>query len=370
MKRRIQIFGILIILIGISFTPLNQGISIRETYQPISSRDILYVGGTEPNNYTKIQDAIDNASDGDTVYVYDDSSPYYENVIVDKSINLIGEDRNTTIIDGNDKGDVITIKNTNYVKINSFTISNSTFSELEGSGIFITYSDDCIISNNCLIYNNRAGILVYMSCKNISIIDNIITDNKKGIVHFRIYSGELKNSIIKDNIITNNFLQGIWLDKPIDCKIIGNIIKHNGEGIAFWFTGGNNNVVERNIISNNFKGIQLFGHDVQSNTILYNEISNNIVGIHLYDCLGNLIQNNNFLFNLVDNIYEIDNNFYFQIRSNKWVNNYYSGRFGLLPKPIIGFKWLYFFPLDLDFIIPWIPLFDRNPVNKPYNIEV
>jgi len=30
----------------------------------------LYVGGSGPNNYTKIQDAIDNASNGDTVFVY------------------------------------------------------------------------------------------------------------------------------------------------------------------------------------------------------------------------------------------------------------------------------------------------------------
>ena len=58
----------------------------------------LYVGGSGPNNYTSIQDAIDNASDGDTIYVY--SGIYYENVVINKRINLIGEDRNGTIIDG------------------------------------------------------------------------------------------------------------------------------------------------------------------------------------------------------------------------------------------------------------------------------
>ena len=51
---------------------------------PLSRGDTLYVGGNGPGNYSTIQEAIDDASDGNTVYVYDDSSPYYENVEVDK----------------------------------------------------------------------------------------------------------------------------------------------------------------------------------------------------------------------------------------------------------------------------------------------
>ena len=55
----------------------------------------LYVGGLGPGNYSTIQAAINDANRGDTVIVFDDSSPYYENVVVDKSIQLINEDRNT-----------------------------------------------------------------------------------------------------------------------------------------------------------------------------------------------------------------------------------------------------------------------------------
>ena len=66
----------------------------------VEAPSTLYVGGVNPGNYSKIQDAINDSVDGDTVYVFDDSSPYYENIIVDKSINLIGEDKNTTVIHG------------------------------------------------------------------------------------------------------------------------------------------------------------------------------------------------------------------------------------------------------------------------------
>jgi len=61
---------------------------------------MLYVGGDGPGNYTRIQDAVDNASGGSIIYVY--GGTYYENLVVDKSITLTGEDKTTTVIDGNE----------------------------------------------------------------------------------------------------------------------------------------------------------------------------------------------------------------------------------------------------------------------------
>ena len=60
----------------------------------------LFVGGSGPGNYSRIQDAVDNASSGDTVFVYDDSAPYYESITINVGISLIGEHRNTTSIEG------------------------------------------------------------------------------------------------------------------------------------------------------------------------------------------------------------------------------------------------------------------------------
>ena len=115
-----NVFAILaigmLLLSSFAITP-----TFGKAYKPNepSNGNIHYVGGSGENNYTRIQDAIDNASDGDTVFVYDDSSPYYENVKVNKSINLIGENKDTTII--NASGIVVNVSADN-VNISSFTI--------------------------------------------------------------------------------------------------------------------------------------------------------------------------------------------------------------------------------------------------------
>jgi len=108
----------------------------------------LYVGGSGPGNYTKIQDAINASSDGDIVFVYDDSSPYYESLIINKSITLKGENKNTTIIDG--------------------TISNTSLITIESSDIYI---GDFTIRNSSRYY---WGIFFEIKCNRVSIIDNII----------------------------------------------------------------------------------------------------------------------------------------------------------------------------------------------------
>ena len=103
------VLGVILLFVGASVvTSMGVNVVEKQDLQDTktffedynSNGNILYVGGEGPNNYTKIQDAINNAIDGDTVFVYNDSSPYYENIIVDKAINLVGEERDTTIIIG------------------------------------------------------------------------------------------------------------------------------------------------------------------------------------------------------------------------------------------------------------------------------
>jgi len=56
---------------------------------------------------TPIQDAIDDAEPGDTIYVH--AGTYVKNLVVRKSLTLVGENRSTTVIDGDGSADIIRV---------------------------------------------------------------------------------------------------------------------------------------------------------------------------------------------------------------------------------------------------------------------
>ena len=82
---------------------------------------ILYVGGDGPDNYTYIQEAINAALDNDTIFVF--NGTYEEHVVVDKPLHLVGEDKEITIIDGSEIGDVVWIYSS-FVTFHGFTVAN------------------------------------------------------------------------------------------------------------------------------------------------------------------------------------------------------------------------------------------------------
>ena len=106
MQRKIQLFMILLILILASVVPTSLGASVNNSdtidqqIKILNNGNILYVGGSGQGNYSSIQSAINDAADGDTIYIFNDSSPYFESLSVEKQILLIGENRDSTVIDG------------------------------------------------------------------------------------------------------------------------------------------------------------------------------------------------------------------------------------------------------------------------------
>jgi parallel beta-helix repeat protein len=227
----------------------------------------LYVGGSGPGNYTRIQDAINNTSNGDTVFVYDESSPYFENLIVNKSINLIGENRDTTVIDGDGEKNIVTITAEN-VLISGFSIQ---------TGEDITY---------------RYGISI---CSNLTTISgNILINNYFGI-HIYEYTD---SKIIGNNFINN--VVGLYL------KSRGNIVKNNyffNDGISISTSG---NIIENNTV--NFKPLiylegmenkiidydtgQIILFNCNNITIKNQTIKKTLAGIKLYQCDNCVIEKN------------------------------------------------------------------------------
>jgi parallel beta-helix repeat protein len=216
--------GIILVFVGTGFIPAIA----QDTKKPFptSRGNWLYVGGSGPGNYMKIQDAIDNASDGDTVFVYNDSAPYNEHLSIGKSINLIGEDRNSTVLDGDYYGCVLVITSYHKVVISGFTIQNSgNYTSPYGwadAGVSLWGVSTVIIGNN--IQNNLCGILLYCSHDN-NISGNVIQLNRLGI-YFPPSLGYCERNNISGNIIQGN-TKGICIQSPENNKIFHNNFINN-----------------------------------------------------------------------------------------------------------------------------------------------
>lgn len=185
MKKGILSLGIILLFILSSLFPLSLGHDVK-TSTLRNNGNTLYVGGSGPGNYTNIQDALNDANDSFTIFVY--SGTYNEGIIIKKSIQLIGENRLNTIIDGTDHSTIVLIKADNVI-FENFTVQYPS-------------TDECI---GIFIEGSYAGIF-----------NNIIQRALTGIVSFGSDSTKISgNEIIK--CVLGLRLQGSFL----------NLIEHN-----------------------------------------------------------------------------------------------------------------------------------------------
>ncbi|MCW4006799.1 MAG: PQQ-binding-like beta-propeller repeat protein [Candidatus Bathyarchaeota archaeon] len=272
-----------------------------------------------PDDYYTIQEAIDNASDGDTIFVRRDT--YYaqghSGIVIDKQISLIGEDPQTTIIKKSwyrYPQSVIQITADN-VTVLGFTI----LGDPSNVGILIEDSSNhvpsrCnIIGNN--IVGNLEGILARGNNKDIAemakpsfnvFCNNNISDNKG----FGIYVSS-SNTTITNNTIAGNGAGAIIADSCANITIAGNFISgrsitdptntHENGGIFLRWWGpfyvyGNN-------ITQNGKAAITFGENCSNASIHDNSITDNNIGIQLNNVTADNVGKGNVVFsnNFVDN---------------------------------------------------------------------
>jgi len=353
-KNILTVVGITILFLGTCITPSVAIDNIKKCSISIASGITLYVGGIGPGNYTTIQDAIDDASNGDTVFVYDDLSPYIENLLVNKIIKLIGENKNTTVIDGSMTTDVLKII-TDDVNLTGFFIKNGT------NGIQI-FSKNNTIKNNLVIDNKFYGIILDSTYYN-TIIRNNISNNGGGI---GIWDSK-DNVVIGNEIVNNtgNYVNfGIYLFESDFNNISKNFISRSPCNIHL--SVSNENIISHNVVSKGYhRGIQL--HFSNDNTISRNTISSTFyVGLQIESRHNKVLQNN-----FINNTNHSSFTFIFKtvpgLNFNKWDGNYWddwighnNAIFSIFPKIIKGI-------LTRDFKFP-ILAFDWHPAKKQYDI--
>jgi parallel beta-helix repeat protein len=232
--------------------------------------------GSINHPFKTIQDGINSAYDGWTVFVK--NGYYNENLIVNKSINLDGEDKNFTIIDGGGNSHVVTVSKPN-VRISDLTIQNS------GNNPF------------------EAGIKTLTLDSNVTIKNNIIQDNGIGI--FLNYAYENSWNIVKNNVIKNN-IDGMNIHWANNNQVISNKIQYN-ENNGLEMESSRETLIEKNLISNNG------GYG-----LLLRAASHK-----------NIIKSNNFIDNEVHAYF--DGSIF-----NNWNRNYWSDSNWLIFKPIRG----------------------------------
>lgn len=280
MQKKFLVKGASVLLIIALIVPSIGAISINTTSQKATTNTGMTTSMDKtwyvPDDFPTIQQAIDHyrVDHGDTIYVR--SGTYNEHIHIHKIINLIGEDKETTIIDGIGDEDfpatVVIESALPYITISGFTIRTG---EEDIAGILGGFCIDATISDN-IITNFKGeglnvGILFFQGSDN-TITGNIFTDNLGGVVLLYFCTG----NTIADNTFTNNDCGISIQDSSFGNTVTGNTISNSIEyGIVIDSNGntiGGATEDLKNVIEDNPVGIWIYSGTYFRSTLKKNNI--------------------------------------------------------------------------------------------------
>jgi len=280
-----------------------------------------------PADFHTIQEAINAASAGDAVYVY--NGTYYENVVVDKTVALFGENRNTTVIVGvvlSPVWESVIFVWADNVKIANFTVTNG------GHGIYLGARRSIV--TDCLAYGNGFGLTISSSSENY-LRRNLLFNNSHNLCVLGFWSiRDFIHDIDSSNCVNGKPVYYLINEQnlsisPATFPNIGYLgvvnsrnvsvanlsLSRNGDGLLVAFSP--NTLVENVEATHNLRGISLVcspGIIVKNCNSSYNNlgmvvyysenvnikennISHNEEGIFLLGSNHNQIHHNNFIEN-------------------------------------------------------------------------
>jgi parallel beta-helix repeat protein len=324
----------------------------------------IVVDDNGTGDFEKIQDALDASEEGDTIFVK--NGFYKENLLVKKSINLIGENKFKTIVDGGikktflKKHSIVIEITAENVEITGFTFQNAT--GIDGRGIYCLkkggrdYTSNNSITNN-IIKNCSYGLMVANPINN-TIANNSFYGCSGGyfITKLPYYENIFYNNTVNDKPLLfysgkENFtIEGeAGFIEIHNCKnvTIKNIsTSHNTVGIDISFS---HNITVINCTLTNTSRGGIYVHYSENCKFVGNTLKDDNWGIFLRKSNNNKILNNNFI-----NITKFD--WFARSFNNQWDGNYWE-------KPIKHPK-LIFGKVGKRELIPWFNI-DWNPAEEP-----
>jgi parallel beta-helix repeat protein len=312
-----------ILLVVISSNPIYAIHEATDTNSPI-------------NPLFSIQNAIDNADDGDIILV--PPGIYDEHLTVNKSITLIGDNKTITILDGNYMGTLASIT-APYVTISNLTIRNAGGSDHDTG---ITSNSSHTTVNNCIIYHTKHGIYSHdttnltISCtdirntgcgitietttdltiNNCSLSHNALGIDLQTIQHAQItacqfYTNGLACVISNTSHITISYCNisnngdnhgGIFIDNCDQILLTTSLIYHNGIGVNIDYSS---NIEIRDCQFSSNTHFSIFIKQSRNNiTVTHCDITDNYrMGVYIIDRSQCLLTDNNIITTTLQGLY-------------------------------------------------------------------
>jgi parallel beta-helix repeat protein len=198
--------------------------------------------------FSSVQQAINEAENGSTIYV--PVGIFYENVVVNKTVSLVGASGFSSIIDGSNNGTVVEVT-ANGVVIRGFKLQNSGYGWTR-HGIYVYMADYCIIEDNHLFkdcHNIRLNYSLGSTIKG-NTIDGVMTQPT-------MYGIRVENSVnctVESNHVSD-CVGAVHLQNATECVVARNLIDRNSQGIRFYTPCTYNEVFENDVCNNSYDGM-------------------------------------------------------------------------------------------------------------------